>query len=426
MTDFSSYFLTIFSTKKNLQYYQKSQIFNFEQTNKSVSFKNKNLLISRSALTGFLIQKLIRNPGCIQLPASKQKQFQQIMSRWNKLEIPRPLPIKINIGNYTAIANHCNKQFVATGDYDGSVKIWRFQNYQYESSEKILLKSRFLTVKNVVFHKSLSLIFANDSKGNSKLWKIGANTRETREFWSPSREITQIFAIEMHPTMPIVVIADENNTTVYILNEYGKEIGYVFLQDRIVSCMSFSKSGKHLAIGNLQGQIKIFFFEQDEDGSLIIYQTDSFEYTSKITNIVMTDKIVIFGAEDDEILHVFGIDENSKLSKSQILKVMYRRGYLIDIMLSDCEKFFYVRTYSEDSEDSDDSDDSDDSYDSDDFCNQKWKIQIFYSNFLEDVSEPSKISIFILNNLNQVIPVGETITTSTFLSFGRNGELICA
>jgi len=420
MTDFSSYFLTIFSTKKNLQYYQKSENFDFEQNNKSVSIKNKNLLISRSALTGFLIQKLIRNPHFFQSQKSKQKQCKQIMSRWNKLEIPRPLPIKINCGNYTAIANHLNQQFVATGDYDGSVKIWRFQNYQYENSEKMLLKSKLLTVKNVVFHKSLPLIFASDSKGNSKLWKIGKNTID---FWSPSREITEIFAFAIHPIMPIVVIADEKNTTVYILNECGQEIGYIFLQDRIVSCMSFSKSGKHLAIGNLQGQIKIFFFEKDEDGSLIIYQTDSYEYTSKITNIVMTDKIVIFGAEDDENLHVLGIDENSKLSKSQILKVMDRRGYLIDIMLSDCEKFFYVRTYSDDS---DYSDYSDDSYDSDDFCNQKWKIPTFYSNFLEDISEPSKISIFILNNLNQVIPVGETITTSTFMSFGRNGELICA
>ena len=159
MTDFSSYFLTIFSTKKNFQYYQKSENFDFEQNNKSVSFKNKNLLISRSALTGFLIQKLIRNPHFFQSQKSKQKQCKQIMSRWNKLEIPRPLPIKINCGNYTAIANHLNQHFVATGDYDGSVKIWRFQNYQYENSEKMLLKSILMSSQNTKICLPIIIVF---------------------------------------------------------------------------------------------------------------------------------------------------------------------------------------------------------------------------------------------------------------------------
>jgi len=44
MTDFSSYFLTIFLTKKNLQYFQKSQIFDFKQNNKSVSFRAVRIL----------------------------------------------------------------------------------------------------------------------------------------------------------------------------------------------------------------------------------------------------------------------------------------------------------------------------------------------------------------------------------------------
>lgn len=418
MTDFSAY---LFAVDKRLAL-----------SNKSISSSNQKLLISRSALTGFLVEKLIRNPRFFSKPETIQKQCRQITSRWNKLEVPRPIPIKFSISSYTCFAMNCNQPFVATGNYDGRIILWKSNNSEYKNCEKLLLKSQFLTVKNVVFHKSLPLIFANDSKGNSKLWNIGANTRE---FWSASREITEIFAVAMHPTMPIVVIADEKNTTVYVLNEFGQEIGYIFLQDRIVSCMTFSKSGKHLVIGNLQGEIKIFFFEQDVDGSWIIYQTDSYTYASKITNIIMTDKIVIFGGLDDENLHVLRIDEKSKLSKSQILRVMNRRGYIIDMMLSDCEKFFYVRSseyFLHDSGDSDDSDDSDASDDSDDFdyfnnlSKQNWKIQTYNSNFLQDIPEPSKISVFLLNNCNQVIPIGETITTNTFLSFGRNGELICA
>lgn len=427
MTDFSSYFLTIFSTKKNLQYYQKSQIFDFEQTNKSVSFKNKNLLISRSALTGVLIQKLIRNPGCIQMPASKQKQCQQIMSRWNRLEIPRPLPIKINVGNYTAIANHCNKPFVATGDYDGSVKIWRLQNYQYENSERMLLKSNYLTIEKIFFHRSLPLVFAIDSKGNSKMWKIDSGVRE---FWTPSRDANDIFVVAMHPKMPIVVIADEENTTVYILNKFGQEIGYIYLQDKIVSCMTFSKSGKHLAIGNSQGEIKLFFFEQSIDGSWIIYQTDSYNFASYISKIIMTDEIIVFSNEKDGNLHVLAIDDNSKLSESCVLGELNLKCYIDEIMLSDCEMFIYVRSTEYESyelEDSDlDSDDSDYLDDSDDLDNSSYSSHTNNSNYFEDVSEPSKISIFFLNSSNQIMLIGETSTTKTFLSFGRNGELICA
>jgi WD40 repeat protein len=245
----------------------------------------------------------------------------QITSRWNKLEIPRPLPIKFGIAdieNYTTISNNCNKQIIATGYHDGCIKLWKLHNSQYKSSEKILLKSKLLTITNTVSHNSLPYVFANDSRGNSRMWQFRSNVTE---LWTPSREITKIFAVAMHPTMPIVVIADEKNTIVYILNEYGQEIGYIYLQDKCVTCMSFSKSGKHLSIGNLNSEIKLFFFEQDNDFEWVIYQTDSCEYTSIITNIVMTDEIIAFGAEEDKNLHILAIDNNSKLSKSQILRV---------------------------------------------------------------------------------------------------------
>jgi WD40 repeat protein len=420
MTDFSSYFLTIFLTKKNLQYYQKSEIFDFKQNNKSVSFKNKNLLISRSTLTGVLIQKLIRNPHCFQHPKTNQKQCMQVMSRWNKLEIPRPLPIKFGSNNekYTSITNHCNQPFFATGYYDGCIKLWKLSNFQYKDCGKILLKSKFLTINNIVFHNSLPYVFASDSKGNSKMWHYGS---KVKELWTPSREITEIIGVAMHPTMPIVVIADKKDTTVYILNEYGNEIGYIFLQDGCVSCMTFSKTGKHLVIGNSRGEIKLFLFEQDIDNSWIIYQTDSCQYTSKISNIVMTDEIIVFAGDEEENMHMLRINDNSILSKSQILKV---NGCILGMKISDCESFIYARIYEFDflySNDSDDSDDSDFS-----FSIKNFKMPTFKSNHSEDILEPTKISVFLLNRFNQVVPIGETMITKTYLSFGLNGELICA
>ena len=47
------------------------------------------------------------------------------------------------------------------------------------------------------------------------MWHYGSRVKE---FWIPSREITEIIGVAMHPTMPIVVIADEKDTVVYILN----------------------------------------------------------------------------------------------------------------------------------------------------------------------------------------------------------------
>lgn len=424
MTDITSYLSAVFSSKKNANLFQKD-----EQFAMVARTSNKNILISRSALTGLLIKKLIRNPDCIQLPASKQKQCKQIMSRWNKIEIPRPLPIKINSVKYTAIANHLNQPFVATGDYDGSITIWKYQNYQYENSGKMLLRSKFLTIEKIVFHQSLPLVFAIDSKGNSKMWKIDSRVME---FWTPSRDITDIYEIQMHPTMPIVVISDKENTTVYILNEYGQEIAYIYLQDRYVTCMTFSKSGKHFAIGNSQGEIKLFFFEQSIDGSWIIYQTDSYNFGSNISNIVMTDKIIVFSNEKDGNLHVLAIDENSKLSESCIVGELNLKCYIDEIKLSDCEMFIYVRSTEyesyelNDSDDSDFFDDSDNSDNSDDSDDCRYSSNTDNSNYFEDLKNPSKISIFFLNIFNQIIQIGETSTTKTFLNFGRNGELICA
>ena len=57
MTDFSSYFLNVCSANKNLPYYQKSQVFVFEQNSKSVSFKNKTIIITRSALSSGILLK---------------------------------------------------------------------------------------------------------------------------------------------------------------------------------------------------------------------------------------------------------------------------------------------------------------------------------------------------------------------------------
>jgi len=75
MTDFSSYILTICSTKSNFPYHQKSQIFDVvaKGNSKSVSLKNKNLLITRSALVAALIEKLTRNSRCVKIPAFIQK-----------------------------------------------------------------------------------------------------------------------------------------------------------------------------------------------------------------------------------------------------------------------------------------------------------------------------------------------------------------
>ena len=148
MTDFSAYLFAI----------DKRSAIN----DKSISSSNQKLIISRSALTGLLVQKLIRNPGCFQSKTSKQKQYMEITSRWNKLQIPRPIPIKFSIKSYTCFAINSNQPFVATGNYDGSIILWKSHNSEYRIDEKLLLKSRLLTVKNVVFHKSLPLIFAID------------------------------------------------------------------------------------------------------------------------------------------------------------------------------------------------------------------------------------------------------------------------
>ena len=142
--------------------------------------------------------------------------------------IPRPLPIKFNDDVYTCCASHSSKPFVVIGDYYGCIELMKLGD---ASSEKLLLKSKFVTITNVLFHQNLQLVFAIDSKGNSKMWQIGSRTRE---FWIPSREVA------MHPNKPIVVIADNENTTIFILNNYGQEIGYIFLQDKNVSCMTFS------------------------------------------------------------------------------------------------------------------------------------------------------------------------------------------
>jgi len=402
MTDFSSYLLSICSTKNNFPYYQKSQIFDIiaKGDSKSVSFKNKNLLITRSALVATLIQKLIRNSRCVKIPAFIQKQYQLITSRWNKLVIPRPLPIKFNDDVYTCCASHSSKPFVATGDYYGCIELMKMGDAR---SEKLLLKSKFVTITNVIFHQTLPLVFAIDSKGNSKMWHIGSITRE---FWIPSREVTEIREVALHPNKPIVVIADNENTTVYILNNYGQEIGYIFLQDKYVSCMTFSKSGRHLAIGNTQEEIKLFLFEQDIDCSWTVYQTDSCEYTSKISNIVLTDKILIFNGEKEKNFHVLSIDDDSKLSKSQIYMVNSPYSLYIDkIKMSDCGMFFFVKSceYNYFYE-------SSDLYDSDDL----------------DILQQHKIFLFLLNTFNEIVPIGETKTTKNYLNFGRSIELICA
>ena len=46
--------------------------------------------------------------------------------------------------------------------------LWKLHNSQYKSSEKILLKSKLLTITNTVSHNSLPYVFANDSRGNSR------------------------------------------------------------------------------------------------------------------------------------------------------------------------------------------------------------------------------------------------------------------
>ena len=408
MTDFSSYLLSICSTKNNFPYYQKSQNFDIiaKGNNKSVSFKNRNLLNTRSALVAALIEKLIRNSRCVKIPAFIQKQYQLITSRWNKLVIPRPLPIKFKVDICTCCASHSSKPFVAIGDYYGCIELTKLEDAR---SEKLLLKSKFVTITNAIFHKTVPLVFAIDAKGNSKMWHFGSRTKE---LWVPSREVTEIREVAMHPNKPIVVIADNENTIVYILNNYGQEIGYIFLQDKCVSCMTFSRSGRHFAIGNTRGEIKLFLFEQDIDCSWIVYQTDSCEYTSKISNIVLTDKILIFSGEKEKNFHVLSIDDDSKLSKSQIYMINSPYKLYIDkIKMSDCGMFFYVRSceYSY-SYDSDDSDYSDYSYDLD----------------IEEILEQSKISVFLLNTFNQIVPIGETKTSKNYLNFGRNGELICA
>ena len=60
--------------------------------------------------------------------------------------------------NYRYYASHCSQPFFATGDYDGSIKLWRLEEngFKHPNFEKFLLKSRFLTITNIVFHKSLS------------------------------------------------------------------------------------------------------------------------------------------------------------------------------------------------------------------------------------------------------------------------------
>jgi len=414
MTDFSSYLLSICSTKSNFPYCQKSQIFDIvaKSNSKSVSFKNRNLLLTRSALTAALIEKLTRNTQFVKIPKFIQKQYQQITSRWNKLVIPRPLPIKFNADVYTCCASHSSKPFVAIGDYYGCIELTKLEDAR---SEKLFLKSKFVTITKVFFHQNLPLVFAIDAKANSKMWHFGSRTRE---FWVPSREVTEIRVVAMHPNMPIVVIADNENTTVYILNNYGQEIGYIFLQDKNVSCMTFSKSGRHLAIGNTKEEIKLFLFEQDIDYSWIVYQTDSCEYTSQITNIVLTDRALIFSGEKEQNFHVLSIDDESRLSKSQIYLINATNKLYIDkIEMSNCGMFFFVKSstynYSYDLYDSDDSYDSEELDDLEDLD-------------IEDILEQHKIFVFLLNTFNEIVQIGETKTTKNYLNFGRNGELICA
>jgi len=411
MTDFSSYLLSICSTKSNFPYCQKSQIFDIiaKGNSKSVSFKNRNILLTRSALVAALIEKLTRNSRCVKIPAFIQKQYQLITSRWNKLVIPRPLPIKFNDDVYTCFASHSSKPFVAIGDYYGCIELMKLDDAR---SEKLFLKSKFVTITKVLFHQTLPLVFAFDAKGNSKMWHFGSRTKE---FWVPSREVTEIREVALHPYKPIVVIADNENTTVYILNNYGQEIGYIFLQDKNVSCMTFSKSGRYLAIGNTHGEIKLFLFEQDIDYSWVVYQMDSFEYTSQITNIVLTDKILIFSGEKEQNFHVLSINHESRLSKSQIYLIDAPYKLYIDkIEMSNCGMFFFVKSseykYSYDLYDSYDSYDSDELDDLD----------------IEDILEQHKISVFLLNTFNEIVRIGETKTTKNYLNFGRNGELICA
>jgi len=91
--------------------------------------------------------------------------------------IPRPLPIKFNDDVYTCCASHSSKPFVATGDYYGCIELMKMGD---ANCEKLLLKSKFVTITKVLFHQNLPLVFAIDSKGNSKMWQIGSITRE---FW---------------------------------------------------------------------------------------------------------------------------------------------------------------------------------------------------------------------------------------------------
>lgn len=76
--------------------------------------------------------------------------------------------------------------------------------------------------------------------------------------------------------------------------------------------------------------------------------------------------------------------------------------------MSDCGMFFFVKSseYNYFYE-------SSDLYDS-------------YDLDIEDILEQHKISVFLLNTFNQIVPIGETKTTKNYLNFGRNVELICA
>ena len=86
------------------------------------------------------------------------------------------------------------------------------------------------------------------------------------------------------------------------------------------------------------GEIKLFLFEQDIDNSWIIYQTDSCQYTSKISNIVMTDEIIVFaGDEEDAALTIrqsmiAAIANNERASAEKSLTALQSLG--LDTQLS--------------------------------------------------------------------------------------------
>lgn len=211
----------------------------------------------------------------------------------------------------TSISFNADKNIIASSDSE-TIKLWNVDG----TIRQTLERKRGNEVKDLDFSRSGEFLAAADEHGNIDLWQISKNSKDTIEkdaflFHKEFSRFTSTNCIRFKPNDQTLISCDGSTVVLWTAEGGSVDPSMVLgdatsISDDIVTCVAFSPDGEVIAVGYVNGFVKlwkldgtkIFTHKAAENGSV---NSVNFSHDGKTLAVGCTDELQLWAIKENPI-----------------------------------------------------------------------------------------------------------------------------